>query len=119
MKCLLIIKDMKKLHRDIFYLLIIIFSLSACQSVKDGLTGNKKKNSDEFLIEKKNPLVLPPEFDELPEPKILSNKEKNEEQEIDLEAIITQKAIKKDSTSTESNSNKTLEKSILEKIKSN
>ena len=43
-----------------FYLLIVLLSLSSCQSVKDGLSGTKQKNSDEFLVEKKNPLVLPP-----------------------------------------------------------
>ena len=53
-----------------------------------------KPSPDEFLVEKKNPLVLPPNFDELPEPgktqssevnkndsfedKILSGESKNE-----------------------------------------
>ena len=54
---------MKKLTKHIFYLLITIFFLGGCQSVKEGLTGQKKSNSDEFLIEKKNPLILPPKFD--------------------------------------------------------
>ena len=45
------------------YLLIIIvlILMTACQSVKDGLTMQKKNNSDEFLIKKKNPLILPPD----------------------------------------------------------
>ena len=41
----------------------------SCQSIKDGLTGKKSENSDEFLVQKKNPLVLPPNYMELPEPK--------------------------------------------------
>jgi hypothetical protein len=49
-----------------------MFLLSACQSVKDGLTGKKQNNTDEFLVEKKNPLVLPPEFNILPEPETLN-----------------------------------------------
>ena len=68
---------MRKLLRNIFYLFLVVATLSACQSLKDGLTGKKKNNSDEFLVKKKNPLVLPPEFNKLPEPKILSQKEKN------------------------------------------
>ena len=57
---------MKKLFRNTFFLILILVLVSACQSVKDGLTGSKKSNSDEFLVEKKNPLVLPTDFDKLP-----------------------------------------------------
>ena len=32
---------------------ILVFSLTSCQSVKDGLQGKKKENSDEFLVQKK------------------------------------------------------------------
>ena len=107
---------MKRLYRHTFYLFLIIYSLNGCQSVKEGLTGQKKSNSDEFLIEKKNPLILPPKFDELPEPKTLTEKEKIDEEEIDLETIIKKK-VDTNSVSFDSNSDKTLEKSILEKIK--
>jgi hypothetical protein len=110
---------MKKLYMHIVYLFLIIFALSGCQSVKDGLTGKKNSNSDEFLVKKKNPLVLPPKFDELPEPKMLSDKEKNSEKEIDLKAILTKQTNITSSTSTNSNSNQSLEKNILEKIKNN
>ena len=110
---------MKKLLKNTFCLLLILSTLSACQSVKDGLTGNKKSNSDEFLVEKKNPLVLPPKFDKLPEPKILSTNSQNSEDEIDLQSILTKnKTVKKTKTVSET-SNRSLEKSILEKIKSN
>ena len=110
---------MKKLYMHIVYLFLIIFALSGCQSVKDGLTGKKKSNSDEFLVKKKNHLVLPPKFDELPEPKMLSDKEKNSEKEIDLKAILTKQTNITSSTSTNSNSSQSLEKNILEKIKNN
>ena len=107
---------MKNLTKHIFYLFLTIFFFSACQGLKEGLTGQKKSNSDEFLIEKKNPLILPPKFDELPEPKTLTEKEKIDEEEIDLETIIKKK-VDTNSVSFDSNSDKTLEKSILEKIK--
>ena len=56
---------MKKIN---FYLIILSVFLTSCQSVKDGLSGRKANNSDEFLVKKKNPLVMPPKFMELPEP---------------------------------------------------
>jgi len=110
---------MKKFYRHIFYLFLIMFSLNACQSLKEGLTGQKKSNSDEFLIEKKNPLVLPPEFNKLPEPEILSEKEKNDEKEIDLETILTKTAKNKKLDTLDDSSSRSLEKDILEKIKNN
>ena len=47
----------------------MLFLLNSCQSAREGFMGQKKNNSDEFLVEKKDPLVLPPDFDDLPEPK--------------------------------------------------
>jgi hypothetical protein len=58
---------MKKNNPLIASFLILLF-LNSCGSIAEGLGGNKKKGSDEFLIEKKSPLVLPPSFGELPEP---------------------------------------------------
>ena len=46
--------------RIIFFIVIPLF-LASCQSIKDGLSGKKSENSDEFLVQKKNPLVLPPD----------------------------------------------------------
>ena len=57
-------------------LILFIFLFTSCQSIKDGLSGRKNENSDEFLVKKKNPLVTPPKFMELPEP---SNKKENTE----------------------------------------
>ena len=56
---------MKKIS---LFLISLSFLLSSCQAVKDGLSGKKRENSDEFLVQKKNPLVLPPNFNELPSP---------------------------------------------------
>ena len=50
----------------------MIFLLESCagtwDSVKRGLTGQKGKTGDEFLVQKKDPLILPPDFDKLPTP---------------------------------------------------
>ena len=102
-------------------LLIIIFgfALTACQSVKDGLTGNKYENSDEFLVQKKNPLVLPPNYLELPKPKdsITKNEEVSlYEDDLDIQKILGMEEDVKNSTS-EQNGN--TEDFILKNIKKN
>ena len=61
---------MKKTTKKLTSLLITLTVLSGCTTLKEGLEGNKKsKSAEEFLIEKKNPLVLPPDFSKLPVPK--------------------------------------------------
>jgi len=52
-------------------LIIIFFSilLYSCQSAKEALEGKKRsEQSDEFLVEKKNPLAMPPDYEKLPTP---------------------------------------------------
>tara|TARA_A100001011_G_scaffold13874_1_gene14740 strand:- start:795 stop:1115 length:321 start_codon:yes stop_codon:yes gene_type:complete len=58
---------MKKSFVIIFLLASFLISTS-CQNVKDALSGSKNNNSDEFLVKKKNPLVMPPKYDDLPKP---------------------------------------------------
>jgi len=109
---------MIKFFKNSFYLFLVMFLLSACQSVKDGLTGKKQNNTDEFLVEKKNPLVLPPEFNILPKPET-QNKTSEKKKEINLESILTKDFSKKKITNTRKVSNGSVEKNILEKIKNN
>ena len=52
-------------------LIIILFSvlLYACESAKNAIEGKKRsEQSDEFLVEKKNPLAMPPDYEKLPTP---------------------------------------------------
>ena len=42
--------------------------VTSCQSLKNAVSGVRQENSDEFLVQKKNPLVLPPDFTDLPVP---------------------------------------------------
>ena len=57
------------MFRTLIFLFLLMGLFSGCQSLRDGLEGNKKsKSAEEFLIEKKNPLVLPPDYSKLPEP---------------------------------------------------
>ena len=107
---------MKKTNLLIASFLILIF-LNSCGTIVEGLGGTKKKGSDEFLVEKKSPLVLPPSFGELPEPgkepeqNIISYKKDTS----DIEDIINQGS----STSTSEKSDDTknsIEQSIIKKI---
>ena len=52
----------------IIKIIVISLILASCQSAKDALTLKKKESSDEFLVEKKSPLVMPPDYGKLPEP---------------------------------------------------
>ena len=58
----------KKNMKNFISLLLVFFILTACQSAKDAFTLKKKSSGDEFLVEKKSPLVLPPNYGELPIP---------------------------------------------------
>ena len=90
---------------------LIFFLLSSCSTVKKGFKNPKKNSSDEFLVEKKSPLVMPPEFNELPIPKNQENSANAEKNNI--KNMISEK--NKDENSF--NTNKDFEGSILEKIK--
>ena len=99
------------LNKFLIYILIFII-LSGCQNVKDTLSMKKKKSYDEFLIEKKNPLVLPPDFSKLPKPKVVED-EKKIDQDIDLSEVIGNSS----KESLPDNTSSALEKSISEILK--
>ena len=104
---------MKKIRKFILLNLILAMSVS-CTSLKEGLTNQKKKSSDEFFVEKKSPLVMPPNYGELPTPTSEKTLKNNKN---DIEKLIGKS---KDETSqTSSNQNNSLEKSVLGKIKKN
>ena len=101
------------MNKNYFFLIILLF-LNSCQNVKDALTGKKYENSDEFLVIKKNPLVLPPNFNDLPTPKDVADTNQIENIENEIEDLIS--TIKDTDEVSESSSNDT-ESFVLEKIK--
>ena len=105
-------KSIKKL----ILLNIILIIISSCTSMKKDLTKQKKKSTDEFFIQKKTPLVMPPSYGELPLP---TSKENLKNSKNDVEIMIKNSKDQKLQTNNSSNQNKTLEKSILGKIKNN
>jgi hypothetical protein len=108
---------MNKSNSIIAIFLILLF-LNACSTVAEGLGGAKKnKGSDEFLIEKKAPLILPPSFGELPEPGVKTDKNvtANKKDTLDIKEIINRSS----SANTNQKNNdldSSIEKSIIEKI---
>lgn len=96
--------------KKIFLYSIFVFMLSSCQSVKDNLSLKKKESVDEFLIEKKNPLVVPPEFSKLPVPKSQEEETENDidnNEDLDLSKVLTETE-----TTEQTKSSNELEKSI-------
>tara|TARA_B100000674_G_C37771704_1_gene882835 strand:+ start:392 stop:709 length:318 start_codon:yes stop_codon:yes gene_type:complete len=103
-------------HFKVLFLLITISLIYSCSSVKEGFINQKKNSSDEFFVEKKSPLVLPPDYDELPVPNSsddVTDKEKNK-----IEKLVKNKDNTENSDNN-TNENKTFEESLLEKIKKN
>ena len=100
----------------IFIILSLIFFLSSCGTIKEGFKNQKKDSSDEFLVEKKSPLVMPPDYDQLPLPS--SNNKDNITDNRNIESIISETSKEKDQNTIE-NSNESFETSILKKIKKN
>ena len=102
--------------RKIINLFALIFLLSSCENVQKGL-GLKEDVPDEFLIEKRNPLIMPPNFDLLPPDSMNQNNQKDEKDNL---KDIFNKNLGNDKKDTEINKGTdsgSLEKSILEKIK--
>jgi len=98
-----------------FYIAIsIAIILSSCGTIKDGFSNQKKNNSDEFLVEKKSPLVMPPDYNELPIP----NEEKIEKETKDIKSLIS-KSKQEEINEDLNKKNSSFEGSILKKIKKN
>ena len=100
------------MFKKINCLVILSFLISSCggtfDSVKKGLTGSKEISTDEFLIKKKDPLILPPNYEDLPTPE----EQKNAQNE---DILKLEKQLRKNQTDQSSSS--PIERSILEKIK--
>ena len=107
---------MKKFIKQ--FVLIIFFLTSACgdtlDSVKRGLSGQKASSTDEFLVEKKDPLILPPGYEDLPQPGQTELNEEHDEQ--DISDILK---IEGNSQNTDSSEITSLEESILKNINNN
>ena len=104
----------------IFKILILLnfcLLLFSCNTVKKGFTNQKKSSTDEFLVEKKSPLVQPPDYNELPIPSEGENFIVNEEEKV--KKLISQQDQQKNNNSSEESVDENFEDSLLKKIKQN
>ena len=104
-------------NTKIFILINLILFVTSCGTIKEGFKNQKKNSSDEFLVEKKSPLIMPPNYNELPVPKTDQNKNTADESEV--KDLIDGKKNKSTNSKNIKNLNKNLEESLLEKIKNN
>ena len=100
----------------VLFLIHILLLFYSCGSVKEGFINQKKNSNDEFFVEKKSPLVLPPDYNELPIPS--ENNNITDDDKNKIEKLVNDKDDSKKSDNN-SDENKNFEDSLLEKIKNN
>ena len=96
------------MKHKLIIIILLIFTISACGD----FNRKRSSKSDEFLIEKKNPLVMPPDIDELPKPKEVL-------EEADSDENILKEALKSNDINSQNSQNETsssLQESIIKKI---
>tara|TARA_B100000029_G_scaffold334627_1_gene326731 strand:+ start:6328 stop:6642 length:315 start_codon:yes stop_codon:yes gene_type:complete len=99
-----------------FFLLPALFFLISCgggwDTFESAVTGQKKATTDEYLIKKKDPLILPPDYDKLPLP---GSKQSNSIEENRIEKILN----KERSSGTDKDQKSLLETKIEEELRKN
>ena len=87
---------------------------SSCSTVKKAFDPQRKNGSEEFLVEKKSPLSMPPKFDELPVPQSIV--QENQDQSEDIKELITKKNLDQKELDETNNLDKSFEDILLDKI---
>jgi len=94
----------------IVFFMMLSFLITSCESIREGLTGSKNQSTDEFLVKKKDPLILPPDFENLPNP---SERQVSAEEMTSFEKTLKKQTVSESSSATENSA----EESILNQIK--
>ena len=102
---------MKKILPTLF-LPIILLSCASFEEAGKVLRNEKIKSTDEFLVKKKEPLVLPPDFNKIPEPGSLSKK-KEDENEDRIKKILKAPS----ANDSKKNNSSSVEDSIIDRIR--
>ena len=95
----------------------MMFVTVSCQTIKNSVSGQRQENSDEFLVQKKNPLVLPPDFTDLPVPFEEVSEVTEVQIEVDIEKLLGVENNTKNTNDTSDSSS--IESFVLKKIKEN
>ena len=102
-----------KYFKILVFFKLILF-LYSCSTLKEGFTNQKKSSSDEFLVEKKSPLVMPPDYNDLPVPD--QNNETAETNENKIKDLLKNNNENAEMNNAE-DGNSNIEQSVLKKIK--
>ena len=100
-----------KIINKTFLIVITISLLTSCSGFK---LEKKSTSGEEFLIEKKDPLVLPPDYSELPKPNEQNNQSIDDDDQIKLETVFNDDSLNNNSDDKETESG--LKESVLKKI---
>ena len=104
-----------RIIKNNFIILVLSLFCISCSSGLEGFKLKKKSSSgDEFLIQKKDPLVLPPDYSKLPNPDEEVNVTDTDESQIEI--VFKENNSKNEEIKNSEKSNSSLEKSILKKI---
>lgn len=106
----------KKIMKKFNYIILLLFLFAGCSSLgeaKKVLKNEKTSSTDEFFVKKKEPLVLPPDFDKLPLPKSNQNQSLNSQEKNKIKKILNAER----NNSEEIKSSSSLEEFIIEKIR--
>ena len=101
--------------KNVKLIIFVSFFLVSCSGLKEAgkvLRNEKIKTTDEFLVEKRDPLVFPPDYEKMPKPETINKKEISEEEKIKkiLKAPKAEETTKKKKSSS-------LEESLLKSIR--
>ena len=64
------------MKNKIIFLIVLMYFISSCS----GFGVKRSDKADEFLIEKKTPLVMPPDIEDLPEPQGINKKNQSDDE---------------------------------------
>ena len=97
------------------YNTFLILALSSFLFSCGGFKLKKKAESgEEFLIEKKDPLVLPPDFSKLPKP---NEQPETVDEEVNITSVFDGEQSSSDEDNNQNSSKSDIKKSISDKIK--
>ena len=103
---------MTKINKSIFYIILTLF-LYSCNSLSDvgkTLRNEKTRTTDEFLVKKREPLTLPPDYKKLPEPKQNNSAKKSSKNKIS-------EILEMPETQSTKNKSSSVEQSIINEIR--
>tara|TARA_B100000989_G_C19209622_1_gene331283 strand:- start:215 stop:523 length:309 start_codon:yes stop_codon:yes gene_type:complete len=100
---------MRFIYNALLILIVSLF-LSSC----GGFQLKKKADSgEEFLIEKKDPLILPPDFSKLPKP---NEQPETNDKDVNIKSVFNRNQNSQEENKSQSTTKSNIKKSISEKI---